>query len=99
MPVRIKRMGAALMAVLLVVAVLFFALFAIAEVGHDCTGEDCPICHILHDAAEQLRLLGFGLFMLLALLLAAHGTLRLAAHQHDVYCSETLVGLKVQLND
>lgn len=42
-----KRIGAGLLCAGLILAVFVFSAFAALEAGHDCTGEDCPVCRLL----------------------------------------------------
>ena len=49
----------------MIVLLLFFALlFSVhlvaAETDHDCTGEDCPICAVIHQCENTLRSLDPG---------------------------------------
>lgn len=80
--------------------ITFFSFFFIVEeAGHDCTGENCPICACIDQAEETLKQLGSGtvgaagfqpVFVWFALALAC--TFRL------VPCT-SLISQKVKLND
>ena len=39
-----KRIAAVLLAALIVLLLVFSSLFIVLEAGHDCTGEDFPVC-------------------------------------------------------
>lgn len=58
-------LGAAVLA-----AFLLSAFFLAAEAGHDCTGEDCPICAVLQMCEETVHKLGTGLVLLAVWLLS-----------------------------
>ena len=45
---------------LLIVFTVFSLVFMTIEAGHDCSGEDCPICSLILTLQQNLRL--FGLF-------------------------------------
>lgn len=40
---------------------VFSVFFAAAEAGHDCSGDDCPICFVIHVAAQNVKLLSLAL--------------------------------------
>ena len=53
-----KRITAGVLGLVMLLALLFFAVFIAAEAEHDCTGEDCPICAAIAACArllDQLR--------------------------------------------
>ncbi len=95
-----KRTGALLLCIGMVLVLSVSAAFIIHEAGHDCTGEDCPICR---NIAINIRLLcAAGL----AVLIPAVFRLRPVAHaaygrrdRYAVFCPETLVRWKIRLND
>ncbi len=95
-----KRIGALLLCIGLVLVLSVSAAFIIHEAGHDCTGEDCPICR---NIAINIRLLcaaGFAAlvlqaFRLLPVMRAVYGLQDRDAH----FCPETLVRWKIRLND
>lgn len=90
-----------IVSLLIVAAVAAFLFFVIAEAGHDCSGDHCPICAAVAQCEHQLALLGAGgsvavavtpcgLWFLLVPAMRAAG--RPAA-------SQTLVAAKVRLDD
>ena len=52
---RIKRILSGTMAALFLAAMLFSSFFIAVEADHDCTGEDCPICAVVHQCENTLR--------------------------------------------
>ena len=48
-----------LLAALLAVVMLSSAVYIAAEADHDCSGEDCAICHQISTCENLLRSLGF----------------------------------------
>lgn len=95
-----KRIGAVLLCVIFALVVLVSSAFLIHEAGHECTGEDCPVCHIIAASGQLLRLMGvvfFALVSLLGLPDAGH-----AWHQSagiSASSPATLVNWKIQLNN
>ena len=49
------KKAAIMLSVLLAFVMLFSLFFVIAEAGHDCTNEDCPICRILAVVEDTLK--------------------------------------------
>lgn len=55
-----QRISAFIACFAVIVTALFSALFIAKEAGHDCTGEDCPVCTYIHQAEQTLKRLGTG---------------------------------------
>lgn len=88
-----------LLAAVLTVVMLFSAVYLAVEADHDCSGEDCAICHQISICENLLKSLG----------LAGAAAAITAAFTYTVYrailpCAETidtltLVSLKVKLSN
>ncbi len=95
-----KRVGALLLCIGLVLVLSVSAAFVIHEAGHDCTGEDCPICR---NIAINIRLLctaGLAALVLLAFrLLPVVFAVYSRRDRHAHSYPETLVRWKIRLND
>lgn len=92
-----KKQIVRMTALLLALTVLMFAMFIVLEAGHDCTGQDCPICRMLKACVMLLAS-----FVVAAVLWLAAG--RCAdAERGGFICaviaarSTSLVALKVKL--
>ena len=96
----LKRTGAAVLCAVLVLTMVFSSAFIIHEAGHDCTGEDCPICHVIAASSQLLRLIGAA-FCLLAWLLGVlcTGNAWAVLHTQAPSASRTLVSWKIRLNN
>ncbi len=96
-----KRAIALLVCACLTVAFFFSAWFVAAHMHHDCTGQDCPVCALIHRFSDMLRRLGVLVMVLaaamLAILTALHGALPHLSF--DNTRENTPVSLKVQLNN
>ncbi len=95
----IRKAAIALIGAAMLVVVLFSAIFITVETFHDCDGEDCPICEILHQCENNLNQLGDGVA---PVLIAA--TLMIIFINSDIlsgdfFPHETLVTARVRLND
>ncbi len=55
------RIAAGILSVLLLASAVFSALCVAAEAGHRCAGEDCPVCSLLRQCDNVLRLFGGGI--------------------------------------
>ena len=88
-----------LLAVVLAVVMLSSAVYITVEADHDCSGEDCAICHQISICENLLRSLGFAG---VAAAIAAAFTYTLC--KAVLPCTETngtltLVSLKVKLSN
>ena len=88
-----------LLAVVLAVAMLSSAVYIAVEANHNCSGEDCAICHQLQVCENLLK--SIGLAGAAAIFAAA---VRYAPYSVIPSCAElvrtfTLVSLKVKLSD
>ncbi len=95
-----KRIGAGFLCAIIVLAMLVSSAFILHEAGHDCTGEDCPICQAVAINGQLLRLIGAAILVLATLPGALHIKQAWAA---DRGCfapaSGTLVSWKIRLNN
>ena len=96
---RAVRTAAGAMALLLLVLVLFSALYPAAEADHDCCGEHCPVCACIRQCGDLLR--GFGLGKASLTFSAAAAVLVFSAAFPAVTAvlRETPVSVKVRLNN
>ena len=91
------RILAGVLAVAVLLALLLSAFYLAAEADHDCTGDDCPVCALLHQCEHLLR--GYAAVAVAAAVLAAVLQLRAAA---DFACGvrrPTPVSVRVRLNN
>lgn len=89
----------AILGMAMLFVVLFSAIFVATESLHDCTGDECPICTILHQCENNLNQLGDGrvylaVAMMVVTLLVATTT---AFGNYRTY--STLVSNMVRLNN
>ena len=61
-----QKMIAGIMAMMLLVIVLFSAVFIVVEAGHDCEGEDCHICICIEMCRDSFqRVVGKDMFKII----------------------------------
>ncbi len=84
-----RRVTALLLCIGLVFALAVSSAFIAHEAGHDCTGNDCPICQMIAVNVNLLRTIGLAVLLLLALFALLRG--RFAhRHGHDLPAAGTL---------
>ena len=93
------RMTAGIMGLMLLVFVLFSTFYMAAEVDHDCTGEDCPVCACIQMCGETLRGTGGGAAVQPSAILPVLVVLLAAGIFAVSISKETLVSQKVRLNN
>lgn len=55
-----KRTMAGIMGLMLLAIVLFSVFYIAAETGHNCQGEDCPVCACIQVCDKTLQRMGAG---------------------------------------
>ena len=93
-----KRILAGVLGLFLLLALVLCAACIAAEADHDCTGEDCPVCALVHQCENLLR--QFGTAAAAAALLAVAALLCVSAASYVcAVCRVTPVSRKVRLNN
>ncbi len=95
-----RRMGAAALCVVIVLAILVSSAYIIHEAGHDCTGDDCTVCRTIYFNSQLLRVFGAVLFALF-FLRGISGGERARHNTRGAYMplSRTPVSWKIRLNN
>ena len=96
---KIGRITAGIIATMMLIAVLFSAVFIAVESGHDCDGEDCPICTCIHQCENTLHNLGNGLISSSFVISPVVIILYTGVCALFVFAQSTLVSNKVRLNN
>lgn len=94
-----KRMISGIMGFLILAVVLFSAFFLAVEADHDCEGEDCPICSVMHLCEENLHRLGSAAFSPVLIVLPALAFFIISLFSAFDITQETLVSKKIRLNN
>lgn len=84
--------------ILLLIVVLFSSFYLAAEAGHDCVGEDCPVCVCIHLCENTLNQIGSGTAVLIAVAISLFAILISATCFAGPCILKTLVSGKVRLN-
>lgn len=94
-----QRNVAILLGIVILLALLLSAFCIVAEIDHDCTGENCPICACIQQCENNIRQMGDGtVAMIAAVLLIAFFLLPSLLIVTNL-SQATLVTQKVRLNN
>lgn len=55
-----KKIIACVVTLMILSLLLFSSILIIKNIDHDCLGDDCPICHFIHDIEHVLKNLDNG---------------------------------------
>ena len=89
-----------ILTIFLLIFVFSSIFYSAEEAGHDCTGEDCPICHIIQIAQQNLKLLR--LFFSVTVVVAIFKSRiekSLFIKISEKFTEKSLVALKIRIND
>ena len=97
---QLRRLVAITLCALFALGLIVSSAFVLHGAGHDCAGEDCPVCAIITRHGTLLRLLGAAV-VLIALASTPTGArnARVRALSHPHIAPITLIGRKIRLND
>lgn len=93
-----RRIEAYIVAIITIAFMLFSVFFIAVELHHDCSGEDCPICSVIHQCENTFKQVfssGCVQTAIIMPILFAAVTLLITGS----ITNETLVSMKVRLND
>ena len=96
---RVTEILSGMLAVLVLLFALFFTVMSAAEYGHDCTGEDCPVCQILATARTLSKTLFAALSVAAAAVILPALLKAIQAGRTDFLEKTSLVSLKVKLSN
>ena len=94
----LKKSMAGILAVLFLAITLFSSVYIIIESDHDCSGEDCHICHMIEVCEALLQRIEHALSSFTAVIFLCLAFIILRVVRSNVSLSKTLFDLKVRLN-
>ncbi len=94
-----KRIIAGIIGLTMLFAVLFSAFYISVEADHHCCGEDCPICACIRQCEDILHRLGCGISEKLFFIIHTFVVLLTAVLFINAVTGNTLVSVKVRLNN
>lgn len=96
---KLNRLRAVFAAVFIAFTV-FSVFFAAAEAGHDCSGDDCPICFVIQAAAQNVKLLSLALCAAGVSLVRHCFALKLSfKNSYQTFFNNSLISLKTRLDN
>ena len=93
-----KKSAAALLCLLLLAIMLFSAFYIIAESGHDCEDEDCPICACIRQCERTIHQACAGTAVKTTVFFPVVFMILAVFFKTSICLQESLVSQKVRLN-
>lgn len=94
-----NRLIAGLLAMTVLFVMLSSVIYIAVESGHDCSGEDCPICYHISICANTLKSVGLIAAAVTQVVLIGIFDLSLLSSARRLASHTTLVSLKVKLSN
>ncbi len=94
-----EKLVAAILATVILLVMLFSAFFIAKHLDHDCRGDQCPICSILHQCMRNLEKLREGLTGVMITFLLILGFLYFKMEKDECLCRISLISQKIRLNN
>ena len=94
-----SRLITRLLAAVLAAVMLSSAVYIAVEANHNCSGEDCAICHQLQVCENLLKSIGLAGFGIVAAAAGAYTLCRVISACTELIRAFTLVSLKVKLSN
>ena len=95
---RALRITAGVMGLMMLVLVLFSAFYIIAESGHDCEDEGCPICACIRQCERTIHQACAGTAVKTTVFLPVVFMILAVFFKTSICLQESLVSQKVRLN-
>lgn len=90
----------AVLTVVFIAFTVFSVFFVAAEAGHDCSGDDCPICFVIQVAEQNVKLLSLALCAAGVSLVRHCFALKLSfKNSYQTSFNNSLISLKTRLNN
>ena len=96
---RISRVSAVILALMLTLMAAFSFLYIGLESGHHCEEEECPVCSCIRICEGIIQRMGSGVSLHLLSALCVLLMLSIKAVTVSYNPVETLVSMKIRLND
>lgn len=94
-----KKIAAVVMCFMLVMSIFLASLYIVSKAHHECTGQDCPICHEIQLCVQFLNTVGGAVIITAVVLFTLHEFLIVLTSFLYICRNNTLVSLKVKLSD
>ena len=94
-----KRIAAGIIGILMIIVMLFSAFYISTETGHDCIGEDCPICACVQQCENVLHKIGGGLAFIISVIAPIICVVICAFLFVSDIQKQTLISRKIRMNN
>lgn len=94
-----SRLITGLLAAVLAAVMLSSAVYIAVEANHNCSGEDCAICHQLQACENLLKSIGLASAAAVFAVAVRYALCRIIPSCAELVRTFTLVSLKVKLSD
>ena len=94
-----NRTLAGIMAVMILLVMMFSAIFIVSHTDHDCTGEDCPVCACLQQCENILHGTGDGSWFTASGIIPVVLITGFILVSYSIVISDTPVSAKVRMNN
>lgn len=91
-----KKIAAGIMIIMVLVVMLFWAFHAATDIFHECSGDGCPICALMHQYESAVYQLGDGAACQFGLLIPLIPLLFILSHG---LIPETPISRKVRMDN
>lgn len=82
-----------------VIVMLISSIYLIEHANHQCSGNECPICSVMNQCSNNLKLVGAAIIIAAASLLHFTFLLKKSSPDTMIACSNSLVFQKVRMNN
>ncbi|MCR5278544.1 MAG: hypothetical protein K6E19_03800 [Lachnospiraceae bacterium] len=93
-----KRISTLTVTLLVLLFTVFGSVYIASEAGHDCRGENCPVCECMQRCRATLERAGIKAPVFLVEFMPAELLFEGAVFEHELFVS-TPVSRKIRLND
>lgn len=94
-----RRMSALLLCIGMILVLIVSSAYVAHEAGHNCSGDDCPICQMIAVSTNLLRIIGLAVLLLALFMMHQERSARQEQQGSILPVSGTLVSWKIRLND
>ena len=94
-----KRFAAVIMCIMLVLSIFTASFYIVSRAHHECTGQDCPICHEIQLCVQFLNTVGGAAIIVVVAFFTVREFLIVLPLFDHVCQNNILVSLKVKLSD
>ncbi len=92
------RIISATLCIVMALSIVLSAAFIITSADHECTGNDCEICHHIHVCEQVLKKLTLGTSVWLGMIAVGIASVLIPILSQNIQSANTLIRMKVKLS-